>query len=109
MIALKAVLQRLEWITTPPTSYTNDTKVFSPPADDTSPQAIFKRSLFSRSMTVLDAGKSKLQGQSVRLLPGIKEDDYENIVAILDNDPEQREFFELLHVASTAQLLIQDA
>lgn len=106
MIALKSVLTRLEQITTPAVGYTNDTKVFSPPSDDTSPQAQFKRGLLSRCRTIMDAGKAKLQGQTVTFLPGIKADDYKQIAELLADDAEQREFFELLHVASTAQLLI---
>jgi len=106
VVALKLVLARLEQITTPPTSCTNDTKIYWPDESDLSPQAQFKRSLLTRCMTVRDAGKAKLQGQKVSLLPGIKEDDFTQIEQILAEDHEQREFYELLHVASTAQLLI---
>jgi len=109
MIALKSVIARLEWIMTPPSGPTNDTKIFCPAASDNSPAATFKRDLFARSRSVVDAGKAKLSGVNADVKFGIKEDDYHKINDLLQDDPEQREYFELLHVASTAQLLIKDS
>jgi hypothetical protein len=91
----------------PAVGYTNGPKIYLPEPDDDSPQAALKRDLIRRASTILDAGKAKLQGQRVRLLPGVKEDDFDRLEEVLEEDPEQREFFELLHVAISAQLLIE--
>lgn len=108
MEPLNAILARIETITGPAIGYTNDTRVWPPDEADTSNIAVFKRQLVARCLATLDAGKACLSGASKYFRSPLYENECEQIEALLADDPEQREYYELIHYALTASMFLDE-
>ncbi|MBV6690288.1 hypothetical protein LN565_19595 [Xanthomonas euvesicatoria pv. euvesicatoria] len=107
--SLKSVLQRLEQIITPPTSYTNGTVVLYPDATESGPVADLKRDIWGKCVAVLDTGKawlSRKQPLGLRHLSGNESDKAESVLA---QDSECRAFQEAVMLAQTAENLLHEA
>jgi hypothetical protein len=109
METLRKVLAVLEPILIHMPGGTNATRVYSPDASDMSEQAELKRKLIKQSLDVLDAGKAKLNGRHAGRIDIFSTQESDEIVRVLADDPEGRDFQELVHHATVAQSLINEA
>lgn len=103
MSDLQEAVSRLSSLLTPPTSYTNETKIFAPGPDD--PRADFKQSAINMAHTALHVGKSALAGHAVDMTV-LSESELEEVETFLQDDPEQHAFLELVDAVQAVVVAI---
>lgn len=106
--ALAEILDRLDNILTPPTSYTNGTILFFPNKEDLGPVADLKREIYEKCAAVVETGRAWLSNKSFFGARHLTSAAYDQIDSVLSGDPEQRAYFEAIHLAQSAENLLHE-